>query len=91
MMDLAPFALAGAAGLAGVGMGWLHFRGLRRVAEGLVAGQMRAVLLQVGRLALLGLFLFACAQFGPLTLIMAAAGVLAGRAFVLRQSREAAG
>lgn len=82
----APLTLiyASAALLAGLGLGWLHFSSLQRVTGMLLAGDGRAVLLQVGRLAVLGLFLFLCVKAGGLVLIAAAAGILAGRAIVLR-------
>jgi hypothetical protein len=74
--------------LAGLALGWLHFRSLRWVAERLAAGQPLAVLLQIARMLLLALFFYLCAQLGTSTLLLAAAGVLIGRFLVLRQSLQ---
>lgn len=83
--------IAGAlvAALAGVAVGWAHFRSLRMVTERIVAGRLSAVALQLARLALLTLFFVLCARFGALPLVAAAAGVLAGRAAVLRHAERA--
>ena len=82
---LAAEGLLGAA--AGYGAGLLHFRSLRRVAEGLLAGRKRAVAFQLMRLAALGLFLALCALIGTAALIGAAVGLALARRTVLRESR----
>ncbi|MBC57211.1 MAG: hypothetical protein CL814_09755 [Confluentimicrobium sp.] len=73
------------AALAGTLVGWLHFRSLRAVTERLVAGQLSAVALQMARIAALALFLYVCARFGAVPLLTGAAGIMAGRAIVLRR------
>lgn len=80
--------LAPLAALAGLALGWLHFRSLELVAAMLLQGRMRAVPLQVGRMAALGGFLVLCALQGAGVLLAAALGVLAGRAVVLRAARQ---
>tara|TARA_R110002074_G_scaffold124886_2_gene261554 strand:+ start:2198 stop:2500 length:303 start_codon:yes stop_codon:yes gene_type:complete len=68
---------------AGYGWGIVHFRSLRIVADLLVAGNMRAIALQIARLAvLLGLFLV-MSQAGALVLISGAIGLILARARVL--------
>jgi hypothetical protein len=74
------------AALAGVVAGWLHFRSLRLVTDGLAAGRLSAVAFQMARLGLLALFLYVCARFGAVPLLAAAGGLLAGRMIVLRPS-----
>lgn len=86
-MSITTFLLALAAAVAGFAAGWLHFASLGQVAEMIVAGRLTAIWLQLGRLAALAAFLFLCAQGGAPVLIAAAAGLLAGRAFVLRRAR----
>ena len=87
-LDPIPLALqAIAAAAAGYGAGLLHFRSLARVADGLLEGRLSVVLLQLARLAAVGVFLYLCALVGPAALIGAAAGVLLGRARVLRGAR----
>ncbi|MCA8883460.1 MAG: hypothetical protein KDA50_06905 [Rhodobacteraceae bacterium] len=65
--------------------GWLHFATLARVADLFVAGRLSAVGLQLARLAVLGAFLWLCSRGGAAVLIAGAAGVLAGRAIVMRK------
>lgn len=82
-----PLMLALLAFPAGVLAGWVHFTTLGRVAGLLAAGRFSAVALQVLRLALLGGFLWLCAWFGAAALLSGAAGIMAGRALVLRRAR----
>jgi len=84
MLDVSPLLLVLLAGLAGIGIGWLHFSSLERVAEMIVAGRLSAIGLQLGRLALLGAILWLFAQAGALVLIAGAAGILVGRVIVMR-------
>ncbi|MGP3698957.1 N-ATPase subunit AtpR [Rhodobacter sp. NSM] len=79
--------LALAALAAGAMAGWLHFRSLRIVSDRLLRGDLTAVTLQLARLGLLAGFLVLCSRGGALPLIAGAAGVLAGRAIVLRRER----
>jgi hypothetical protein len=73
--------------VAGYGAGLLHFRSLARVADGIVSGRAGAVLLQVARLAALGLFLTLCALVGAPSLLGAAAGITLARRRALRGAR----
>ena len=75
------------AGLAGLGAGWLHFASLEWVANRIVEGRLSAIGLQLGRIVLLGGILFLFAQGGALVLIAGAAGILLGRAIVLKGAR----
>lgn len=85
-----PAVPALAALAAGVAVGFIHFRTLRRTADAFVGGRAaRALALQLVRLALIGGFLFAAARAGALPLLAAAAGVLAGRALVMARRRKA--
>ena len=86
MPDVTTLILAVLAALAGAGIGWLHFSSLERVAEMIVAGRLSAIGLQLGRLVLLGGVLWLFAQGGALVLLAGAAGVLAGRAIVMRRA-----
>ncbi len=81
-------AIAVLAALAGAGAGYLHFRALRGLADQLALGRVWGAALQAARFAGLALFLYGCARLGPLALIAAAAGLLAGRALVMRQVRR---
>ena len=88
-ITLGPLALlALPAFAAGYAAGMLHFRSLALVASRMVEGRLSAVALQLGRLAALGVFLWLCALAGPEVLIAAAAGLLLGRARVLREARR---
>ena len=74
-------------GLAiGFAAGLLHFRSLKSVARRLANGDLTAILLQLGRLALLGAVLFLMALFGAQALLAGAAGVFFARRRVLAQS-----
>ena len=84
---LIPGLVAALAGLAGLALGVLHFRSLERVTALLVQGRLAGVALQIGRLAVLAVFLWLCARGGPWTLLAGAAGLLAGRALILRGVR----
>lgn len=66
--------------------GLAHFRTLKGVARRLAAGEMSAVFLQLGRLALLGGLLFLLALWGAQVLLPGAAGVLLARRRVLAQA-----
>jgi hypothetical protein len=79
------------AALAGVVLGWIHFRSLHTVAERLLEGRLSAVALQLIRFAVLAAFLFICARLGSVPLLAAAAGVMAGRTIVLRRAGRRAG
>ncbi len=67
-------------------VGLVFFGSLRRVAEGLIAGRMSAVALQLGRFAALGLVLWGLALLGPLSLIAGTAGALVAQRRVLAKS-----
>ena len=74
-------------GLAiGFAAGLLHFRSLKSVARRLANGDLTAIMLQLGRLALLGAVLFLMALFGAQALLAGAAGVFFARRRVLAQS-----
>lgn len=83
------FALGLAGFVAGFGAGLLHFRSLYAVARRFVAGDRTAALLQIARLALLGVFFYVLARLGAQVLVAGAAGVLLARRRVL--SRVEAG
>ncbi|MBS0126021.1 hypothetical protein KB874_18200 [Aestuariicoccus sp. KMU-90] len=80
-------AQAATALLAGLALGLFHFATLARLIALLVAGRMVAVPLQLARFALLVPFLWIAAQFGAAVLLAGAAGILAGRALLLRRLR----
>ena len=84
MSDAMQYGFAFAAALAGLAAGWLHFRSLQALSARIVAGEKRAIVLQLARLVMLGLFLFLCTRGGALVLLAGALGVFAGRALVLR-------
>ncbi|WP_347311803.1 N-ATPase subunit AtpR [Defluviimonas sp. SAOS-178_SWC] len=69
--------------------GAVHFRALEGIARRIVAGDLRAIALQVGRMVLLGAMLAVLALIGAPTLIAGAAGVLLARARVLSRTRGA--
>lgn len=73
----------------GFGVGTFHFRSLEGVARRIVAGDRRAVALQLGRLVFLGVVLALFALIGAPTLIAGAAGVLVARSRVLSRVRGA--
>ncbi|MEZ6002204.1 ATP synthase subunit I [Hyphomonas sp.] len=87
MPDLNSLLLAGLAGLAGFGAGWLHFASLEWVANRIVEGRLSAIALQLGRIVLLVGILFLLAKGGALVLLSGAAGILLGRVIVLRGTR----
>lgn len=87
MPDVSAFIFALLASLAGLGAGWLHFASLEWVANRIVEGRLSAIGLQLGRLVLLGGILFLFAQGGALVLIAGTAGILLGRAIVLKGAR----
>jgi len=74
--------------VAGFGAGFLHFSTLSAVTHRMVRGQLSAVALQFGRLAVLGVFLWLLARLGAMDLLVGAAGVLVARPRVLARERE---
>jgi hypothetical protein len=74
------------AALAGAVLGWIHFRSLHAVTELLLEGRFSAIALQLTCFAILAAFLFICGRLGTVPLLAAAAGVMAGRAIVLRRA-----
>ena len=94
MIDTFANAVQGAwlivAGL-GFGLGFvvgvLHFRSLEFVVQGLVAGRLSAVALQIARLAALGLVLWLLARLGALALIAGTVGLLVAKARVVGRAR----
>jgi hypothetical protein len=79
------FAIALAGLVLGFGAGLLHFHSLHAVARRFVAGDWTAALLQIARLALLGVLFYLFARIGAHVLIAGAAGVLLARRRVLSQ------
>ena len=75
------------AALAGLALGIAHFRTLRWVSDLLIQGRLAGIGVQIARLAVLAVFLWLCARGGPSTLLAGAAGLLAGRALILRGVR----
>jgi hypothetical protein len=76
----------------GVAAGLLHFGFLRRVTADYLGGNaVRALALQLARLALLISVLFAVAQAGAALLLAFAGGLVAGRQVIVRQTRRSAG
>ena len=63
--------------------GMVHFRSLEAIVHRLVAGELTAVFLQIGRLAALGVVLWLFALLGAPELIAGACGVLFARARVI--------
>ena len=84
---LIPGLVAALAGLAGLALGVLHFRSLERVTALLVQGRLAGVALQIGRLAVLAVFLWLCTRGGTWPLVAGGAGLMAGRALVLQRVR----
>lgn len=72
------------AAVLGLGAGWLHFGSLRTLAPRIIAGQRRAIFLQLARLLVLGFLLFLAAKAGAFPLLAAASGILIARAWVMR-------
>lgn len=79
------FALGLAGLVAGFVAGLLHFRSLQAVARRFVAGDWTAAILQIARLALLGVLLYLFARMGAQVLLAGAAGILLARRRVLSQ------
>ena len=71
---------------AGYVAGLVHFRTLKGVARRLAAGELSAVFLQLGRLAMLGGVLFLLALWGAQVLLPGAAGVFLARRRVLARA-----
>ena len=86
LLRLATFAVAG-----GIG-GALYFASVWRSAKALAASARLTKLLvpAVFRFILMGLLLGLAAWHGPAPLLTTTAGVLFGRAIVLRRARQAA-
>jgi hypothetical protein len=89
---LAPLAqptIAASGFAAGLALGLIHFATLRTITALYMSqtGCGRVLVLQLARFAVLCAALTALAQAGPLPLLSAAAGVLAGRFIVMRRSR----
>ncbi|MGP8232091.1 MAG: ATP synthase subunit I [Methylovirgula sp.] len=77
-----------AAFVAGAGAGIAHFGLLRKNVDLFLSGgsAMRAVVLQIGRLAVTGLTLYVAVRFGGVLVLLAAlAGFLSARQLMLRQ------
>ncbi|MCT2398446.1 ATP synthase subunit I [Novosphingobium mangrovi (ex Huang et al. 2023)] len=86
--DLLFWLKALAALVIGLVLGFVHFGMLASVTEDYLAGRaMRAVIVQVLRLAVLGAVLFALVRLGALPLLAGALGIIAARAIVLRRRR----
>lgn len=88
---LSPAAGAVIGFVVGLLLGLVHFATLKRVAVLYTSGGGigKALALQLARFALLAFVMIGVAQLGPMPLIAAAAGMLAGRWVVLRRNREA--
>lgn len=82
----ATLFLALLAALAGLGLGWAHFASLQHIARMITAGRISAVGLQVARFAVLAGALWLFAQGGAVVLLAGAAGILTGRAIVMRRA-----
>lgn len=86
MTFLFALELASAFGI-GLALGAVHFGTLSLVSRAYVDGRAgRAAALQLGRLALLGLVLFALSRLGAWPLLLGAGGVMVSRAVVLRRT-----
>ena len=85
--EFQTLALVAGALVTGTAAGWLHFASLARIADMILAGHLRAIALQLLRILLLAAFLWLCTRGGPAVLFAGAAGVLAGRALVMRRAR----
>lgn len=85
-LALTDILLAILAACAGAIAGWAHFASLERIATMITEGKFAAIGLQVARLVLLAVVLWVFAQGGALVLIAGAAGILAGRGFVMRRT-----
>jgi hypothetical protein len=70
-------------------IGLLHFRSLEGVVRRVISGDISAVLLQIVRLAGLGVVLWLFALIGASVLLAGAVGVLLARARVLVRYRRA--
>lgn len=85
MPDPTTIVLAILAALAGLGVGWLHFASLERIARRIAEGRLSAIGWQVARLVVLAGVLWLFAQGGAVVLLAGAAGILAGRSIVLKR------
>jgi len=92
MLDAAALLRAAAFALAGGIGGALYFSAVWRSARALAAGARMTSLLApaLSRFILLGLMLALAAWQGAAPLLATAAGILFGRAIVMRRAREAA-
>ena len=91
MTDIDTFtvALTFAAFAGGYALGFAHFRMLVVVTTLLIAGNPWGIALQIGRLAILGVGLWALAAMGALALISGLGGILLARAGVVARVRSA--
>lgn len=86
-----PIAAALLAALLAFGLGLFHFSTLRHVTDlylGKTRGVAKAALLQLARLALLVVVFILLALAGAPMLLGGAAGLMAGRAVVLRRVKR---
>jgi len=86
--DMSPIPVSVVALFVGGVLGVFHFTTLRMVTNQLVSGAspVRAILLQIVRMALVVAVLAAFTFAGALPLLSCALGVLLGRAIVLRRA-----
>ena len=91
VQSLSPGAGSAIGLVIGLLLGLVHFATLKRVAALYTSGGGigKALALQLARFALLAFVMIGVAQLGPMPLIAAAAGMLAGRWVILRRNREA--
>jgi len=71
------------AAVIGYCVGLVHFRTLETVVRRMLSGDLSAVLIQLARLAAIGVVFWFLARTGPLALLAGSAGVLLARAQVL--------
>ncbi|MCB1493644.1 MAG: hypothetical protein KDJ77_17905 [Rhodobiaceae bacterium] len=84
-----PLLQVAAAFVAGLVLGFLHFGTLRAITIGYLDGHpVRAIVLQVGRLAVMFAALYGFALLGAAVLLAAAVGVLAARMIVVGRVRR---
>lgn len=76
--------------LAGLGLGYVYFRALRKTTEMILGGgsALLALALTIGRLALIGAGFYLAVLAGGLALLLALAGVLSAKALLLRAAPE---
>lgn len=88
--DISLLVLQAAGGLCvGLALGFIHFRSLYRVSADYLGGRaVRAIALQLARLAILGVVLFLLVKVGALCLLGGAGGMMLARRLVMRGMRE---